>query len=365
MKIAVIGGGNGAFAVSSDLALNGHEVSLFELPEFEKGVKAARDLGGIHLTSIPSSARASGFAKLRIATDPEKILDGAEVVFVVVPAYAQKYMASACAPYLKKEQVICLMPGNLYGGIEFLRTLRRYGNKEVELVAEAECLIYTATRSETGVEIRGFKRGLGLSVFPSRLTEPAAAKIKTLYPELTVRKNVLATGVSNPNVFLHAPLVLLNFTNVERGLDVLSFRAAFTPGVARLVEALDGERMRLTEKDLPDIITTEEMISSWYSSQGAGGKTIYEVMTTNPLYAASRLPKKITHRYFTEDVPYGICPLCELLRIYGLPCRSFEAVASLASVACGDDFWTKARTLSSMGLQLNKRELFNYVSNGE
>jgi opine dehydrogenase len=363
MKITVVGGGNGAFAVSSDLALQGHDVALFELPEFEKGIHAIRRAGGIHLTSIPSSGRGSGFAKLRALADPEEALRGAEVVFVVVPAYAQKTMAEVCAPYLKKEQALCLMPGNLYGSIEFLRTLRRRGNKEVEAVAEMECLIYTATRSETGVEIRGFKRGLGLSVFPSRMME-TAAKVRALYPQSVLRENVLATGVSNPNVLLHVPLVLFNFTNVERGLDVLSFHAAFTPGVARLVEALDAERMRLAEKGL-SIAAAEEMVRSWYSSQGAGGKTIHEVMTTNPLYAASKLPKKITHRYFTEDVPYGICPVEELLGICGLPCRSFEAAAALASAACGENFSAKARTLASMGLRFNERELFAYAANGE
>jgi opine dehydrogenase len=363
MKIAVVGGGNGAFAVSSDLALQGHDVELLELPAFEEGVRAVRAAGGIHLTSIPSSGRGNGFARLRASTTPEEVLPGAEVVFVVVPAYAQKTMGEACAPYLKKEQAVCLMPGNLYGSIEFLRTLRRCGNKEVEAVAEMECLIYTATRSEASVEIRGFKRGLGLSVFPSRMME-AAAKVRALYPQSVLRENVLATGVSNPNVLLHAPLVLLNFTNVERGLDVLSFHAAFTPGVARLVEALDAERMRLTEKGL-SIAATEEMVRNWYSSQGAGGKTIYEVMSTNPLYAASKLPKKITHRYFTEDVPYGICSAGELLEICGLPCRSFEAAAMLASVACGENFSAKARTLASLGLQFNERELFAYVANGE
>ncbi|MDR2178727.1 MAG: NAD/NADP octopine/nopaline dehydrogenase family protein [Synergistaceae bacterium] len=363
MKIAVVGGGNGAFAVSSDFALQGHDVALFELPEFEKNIDAIRRAGGIHLTSIPSSGRGSGFARLRAGVDPEEVLRGAEVVFVVVPAYAQKRMGEVCAPYFKKEQTLCLMPGNLYGSIEFLRTLRRCGNKEVEAIAEMECLIYTATRSETGVEIRGFKRGLGLSVFPSRRME-AAAKVRALYPESVLRENVLATGASNPNVLLHVPLVLLNFANVERGLDVLSFHAAFTPGVARWVESMDAERMRLAEKGL-SMVTTEEMVRNWYSSQGAGGKTIHEVMTTNPLYAASKLPKTITHRYFTEDVPYGVCSISELLRICGLPCRSFEAAAALASVACGENFSAKARTLASIGLQLDERDLFAYVANGE
>lgn len=364
MKITVVGGGNGAFAVSADLALQGHEVTLLESPQFETSIEKIRDIGGIELTSFPSSGRANGFAKLAgITTHPDKALQRAELVFVVVPAYTQKNMAEFCAPYLRKEQTVCLMPGNLYGSIEFLQTLRRYGNSEVEAISEIECLIYTATRTESGVGIRGFKQGLGLSVFPARCSDSAKI-IQSVYPTLKLRKNILATGVSNPNILLHVPLVLLNFTNIERGADLLSFHTTFTQGVARLVDSLDAERMQLAERGIADIVTTGEMVRSWYSAQGAHGATSYEIMSTNPLYASSKLPKKIDHRYFTEDVPYGVCPIAELLRLCHLQYDRFEAVAELTGIACGKDFWSEARTLASLGLQLDKKELIKYITEG-
>lgn len=365
MKITVVGGGNGAFAISADLALAGHIVTLLEAPQFEAGIEMVRDAGGIELASIPSSGRPCGFAPLAaVTTNPAEALEQAELVFVAVPAYAQRKMAELCAPILGGGPTVCLMPGNLYGSVEFMQTLRRCGNTEVDAVAETECLIYTATRRDSSVAIRGFKRGLGLSVFPSRRMD-IAKKIQAVYPELALRKNVLATGVSNPNVLLHVPLALLNFTNVERGLDVLSYHAAFTPGVARLVETLDAERMQLAGRKIADITTTEEMVRSWYSSQGAGGSTIHEIMSTNPLYAASKLPKRTDHRYFTEDIPYGICPVAELLSLCGLPRDGFEAVAALAGIACGRDFWSEARTLASLGLHLNEKELIAYIAEGE
>ena len=365
-KITVVGGGNGAFAVSSDLALNGHEVTILEAPKYAQGIEEIRIAGGIGLESIASSKRNNGFAALvRVTTDPEEALSGAEVVFVIVPAYAQRAMAEFCAPYLKKEHTVCLMPGNLFGSIEFLRTLRRCGNKEVDAVAEAECLIYTATRSAANVRIRGFKKGLGLGVFPSRHSARVGAVIRSIYPEMTIRNNVLASGVSNPNVLLHVPLVLLNFTNVERGVDVLSYHATFTRGVAQLVEALDKERMALNGRGIVDIASIGEMVRSWYSDQGAVGDSVYEIMTTNPLYSASKLPARKEHRYFTEDIPYGICPISELLEVCGLPNRAFSAAADLACIAWGRDFFAEARSLASMGLMFSLKELLAYVEEGE
>ena len=365
-RITVIGGGNGAFAVSSDLALQGHEVTLLEMPAFEAGIDAIRQRGGIVLQSLPSSSRPSGFAPLkRVTTDPAEGLASVEVVFVVVPAYAQRIMAEFCAPYLREEQTVCLMPGNLYGSIEFLRTLRRCGNTHVRAIAEAECLIYTATRKEAEVGIRGFKRGLGLGVFPSRLTADVTPILTAIYPDLRVRQNVLATGASNPNVLLHVPLVLLNFANIERVLDILSYHEAVTPGVADLVAAMDAERMQLARNGFADLISISKMVQAWYSAQGARGDTIYDIMTTNPLYVKSKLPTKKEHRYFTEDIPYGICPMSELLEVCGLSNRLFSATADLAGAAWGQDFRKKARTLESLGLALGTNDILSYIAEGE
>lgn len=365
-KITVAGGGNGAFAVASDLALDGHEVTLLELPQYERGIEKIRSAGGIRLESIASSGRNNGFAQLAgILADPEKALRDAEVVFVVVPAFAQRAMAEFCAPWLTEKQAVCLMPGNLNGSVEFLRTLRRCGNRKTEAIAEAECLIYTATRSEDGVQIRGFKRGLGIGVFPSRCTEALAGRIREIYPVMSVRKNVMASGVSNPNVLLHVPMVLLNFSNIERGLEMLSYHASFTQGVAGLVGRLDAERMRLGEEGIVDILSIGDMVRTWYSAQGAGGENVYDIMTTNPLYAKSKLPLKKEHRYFTEDIPYGICPISELLQIHGLPHEVFSATANLAGAAWGRDFFAEARTLASLGLHCDARELNTYLQEGE
>ncbi len=288
-------------------------------------------------------------------------------MLVVVPAYGQKAMASLCAPFLRGDQTVCLMPGNAYGSMEFLRTIRQKGNHSVQAVAELECLIYTATRGDDWVRIRGFKRGLGAAVFPAAMTDETLRPIRELYPTLTVRDNILATGVSNPNVFLHTPLTLLNLANVERGLDMHSYHGAFTRGVASLVEALDGERMELAS--LPGVVGSltpvGEMIRSWYAEQGASGDSLYDIMTTNPLYKNSKLPRTTGHRYIVEDVPYGLCPLEELLETCGLAHPVCTGMTSVMDYATGLDLRGQARTLASMGLSFSLPDLLRYVRHGE
>ena len=37
-KITIIGGGNGGFAAAADLTIRGHEITLYELPDFRNGL---------------------------------------------------------------------------------------------------------------------------------------------------------------------------------------------------------------------------------------------------------------------------------------------------------------------------------------
>ena len=72
MKFAVLGGGNGAHAMTADLSMAGHEVSMFELPQFKENIAVAQILGGIELIVRDTSGREfvaaaggrSGFANL-------------------------------------------------------------------------------------------------------------------------------------------------------------------------------------------------------------------------------------------------------------------------------------------------------------
>lgn len=46
-KVTIIGGGNGAFAAASDLTIRGHQITLYELPQFAKNLEEVSQRGGI------------------------------------------------------------------------------------------------------------------------------------------------------------------------------------------------------------------------------------------------------------------------------------------------------------------------------
>lgn len=87
-KVTIIGGGNGAFAAASDLTIRGHQITLYELPQFAKNLEEVSQRGGIELEAFENNGLTGGFAKLyKITTDIEEALAESEIVMIVVPAY--------------------------------------------------------------------------------------------------------------------------------------------------------------------------------------------------------------------------------------------------------------------------------------
>ena len=93
-KVTVIGGGNGGFATAADLTIRGHQVTLFELPQFSSGLSEVIKRGGIDMEAYANNGLQGGFAKLhKITTNISEAIAESDIIFVVVPAYSMNTIA--------------------------------------------------------------------------------------------------------------------------------------------------------------------------------------------------------------------------------------------------------------------------------
>jgi opine dehydrogenase len=367
-NVAVLGGGNGAFITAADLKLRGHRVTLCEVPEFQKNIEGVLKDPTIELQIVGHPGIGAGVARLdRVTTNPKEALAGAEVVLMVLPAFGQKPFAEACAPYLEDGQIVVLTPGNFGGALEFANVFARKGKGQKIIIAEMECMIYSGFKASPNMAwVSGYKRGLRVAAYPGKETPRVMEKLLKVYPDVRPAKNVLETGLRNINTVVHAPIVIHNAGWIEKSKGkFLFYWDGCTPGVGHTAEAVDRERMTLGKKFGFKLDSMLDVSLEWYGHEGAKGKTLQEVLSTNPAYVKDDAPATLNHRFLLEDIPYGMVPMESLGKITGVPTPVTSAIVTLASELLQIDFRSKARDLKSLGLhRLSLPELKNLVNRG-
>ena len=94
MKIAILGGGNGAYAAAADLSEQGHAVRLWRRDA--AALAAAQLAGSIHLKDVRG---ARDVAIACITPDIGVALQAADLILLPGPAQAQIDIARAMAPH--------------------------------------------------------------------------------------------------------------------------------------------------------------------------------------------------------------------------------------------------------------------------
>jgi len=383
VKITILGGGHGGFTMAADLSMTGHEVNLYELPEFANNLKPVLERGGINVVArkfpageelqLPGGGR-SGFAKItgKVTTNIKEALEGVDLVMLVVPAFGRERFAKEMAPHLRDGQIIVVWPA-YFGALVVAKTLRDAGCKNDIIVAETESLIYlTKKRGPAEVLVQGVKAKLDVAAFPTMRTNEVVTVLQEVFPKSRIvkAKNVLQTTLTNVNLVLHPPSTSLNLPKVERVLfpyyeDVggPSWRAYdVTPAMAKVMEAIDREIVSLGERLELKLPGLKETLGAFY---GALGRNLYETILNCYAYQLQLAPTSIEHRFVTEDVPYGLVPVSHLADQIGVPTPVIKALITIACAATGRDFWEEGLSMEKLGLAgRTAKEIVEYVEKG-
>lgn len=360
-RYTIIGAGHGGKAMVAHLALMGMPTTLYNrTPEH---IAAIKELHGIDLDSSEGGPR--GFGKLECVTSsiPEA-LEKAEMIMVVVPSSAHADVAKACAPYLKDGQIVVLHPGRTCGAIEFAKVLRDQHCQADVTVAEAETFIY-ASRSDGPAQSRIFriKEAVPLAALPATRNRLVLDKIHEAYPQFIDGGNVLQTGLNNMGAIFHPALTLLNAGWIESTHgDYQFYIDGVTPSVARVLEALDRERVTVASSLGIRGRTALEWLKLAYDTSG---EDLHEAVHNQPGYYGIKAPPTLNHRYIFEDVPMSLVPIASLGERYGVSVRGMDSIIRLASIIHRTDYWRRGRTLDKLGLNdLSVGELTRYVNEG-
>jgi opine dehydrogenase len=360
-RFTVIGAGHGGKAMAAHLALMGFPTKLYN--RTAANIEFIRKRGGIELESYEGGP--SGFGRLVEATsDMEEALRDSQVIMVVVPSNAHHDVAEAAAKHLVDGQIVLLNPGRTLGALEFDKTIRDNGCTADVLIAEAETFLY-ASRSDGPSQARIFriKDSLPLAALPAIRTQEVLDAISPAFPQFISGENVLHTSLNNMGTIFHPALTILNAGRIEStGGDYQYYIEGATPSVARVLEAMDRERVTVASAMGIRAQTAMEWLQRAYS---AHGENLYESIQNQTGYYGITAPKTLNHRYIFEDVPFSLVPIADLGKQYGVSVRCIDSIIRLACVIHRTDYWRRGRTLAKLGIQgLSVSELTHYVMDG-
>ncbi len=377
-KIAVLGAGNGGYVMAADLSMVGHKVNLYELPEYaEYNLNPVIERGGIEVISqdtsgneiVLSAGGKSGFTKIsgKVSSDIKEAISGVDIIMLVVPGFVREKFIRTFAPYLEDGQIIAIWPG-YFGALQCVKLLKDLGVEKDVAIAETESLIYNCTKlGNAKVRNKGQKEKMLVSVFPAKKKEAVFNELQKIYPQFLPSNNVLETTLVNVNPPLHPQSVLLNLYRVERKFYPFDEKLNkpvekaydVTPGMARVMEAVDSERLKIGEKLGLKLNSLQKTLGIFY---GAKGKDLYETISTCYAYQVQGAPTSLEDRYVTEDVPYGLVPYTLLGEQIGIPVNTIRAMATIGCSATGRDFWKEGLDMESVGLAgKNVEEILKFL----
>ena len=355
MQITVLGAGAGGTAMAFDCASHGHEVRLFDFEQFPDNVAKIAEQGGIH-----ADGDISGFGAIAYSGhDIDEALQGAELIYVVGPAYSTEPFGEAVAGKLSPGQTVIVSPSSCGGALAFKRAAGLDLDDESIRVAETSTLHYAVRLTEPG-QIRVFlklKAGNLLAALPSKHTADILALIADVYPSMEPAESVLQTSLQNANPIIHPAVTLSNAARIEMtGGDFLFYEEGVSDSVGRLIEALDNERIAIGKQLGIVILPDPDMgMRQGYMLEGNYGSGYRNA----PGFQGIGAQPQLDHRYINEDVGYGLVFMSELGRQVGVPTPGIDAVINVASIVMARDYKGESlRTPETLGIaELSAAEL--------
>jgi len=400
--ITIIGAGNGAHALAADCKLGGAEVRMYEFTKFNNKVKAILNSHRICFEGIEmnhKNFKRNGTAVIDMVTyDMKEAVHGADHILVSAQAQGFGAVFEELAPLLEDGQTVSIFPDN-FGSLILRRIMRDKGLNTKVIIAGYSSLVY-GTRltdfnnmeTETDVvNIMYRENEIRVDTLPSSDFDAylsASIEIPALDATALIHGDtVLDIGLSNVNVLLHVPAVVLNTGTIENwGIiphigapDVIYdiYAHGVSPCVGRVQYAFYQDQIAIAEAFGVGICPVEEDVLQ--SRMGLIGQMMYgedfRQPFSEPLDQTTWLPapkgERFAHftmesRYITEDVPVGCASALSFAKVLQVETPVISAMTNLSNIMMETDYCKTGYSLKDFGLEkMTAAEMVEYMRTGK
>jgi opine dehydrogenase len=336
MKVAVLGTGSIGLG-SAALLGRGHQVTLWS--------PSGRGIDGLADGRLRFAGALAGEAPVRTARDLAGALADAEAIILAIPAYGHHAILTACAPQLRSDQAVLLMPMLSLGGLVLARLLAARGVRC--LIAGFGTTVMTARKTgPDSVRILALRDRLDVAALPAADTPRALKLAQDLFGDrFNAQADLLAISLAQTNPVAHVPLALVNLSRIERGETWAQYEH-MAGATANMCVALDRERLAVAQAFGLSVRSIEE---HFHLSFGAPMMDFSDQCRwVHEKLGSPAGPATLDTRYITEDVPYGLVFTARMGRVAGAPTPVTDACIALASAAYRRDFGVANALLNAL-----------------
>jgi opine dehydrogenase len=356
-KIAILGAGNGGYALASDLALSGYKVNLFELGRFSDfNLKPIEEKGGIEREGMRP-----GLAQIDVLTSNiDEALEDVKVVNVTIPAFAHREFIELMAQHLDSKTVI-FFPLN-FADVKLSRFIDENDLGIKTIIAGGETMPYACRRMgrPAYIFVRWIFPRIRVAAIPARNTGKLMESTKGYPINLKPVKSTLEVSMAYENPVGHIPMMILNAASIERTSGFWEiFYDTLVGGKERegkpqrsqekLIEAIKKEQSAVCEK-LGFSFEAEPFMGELPSPAVPWSMETYWSMT-----------ERLDYRYLTEDVPFGLVTWASFGDLLGIETPTLDACIQIASVLLNRDFFAEGMTIEKLGFaRMNVKQVVDF-----
>ncbi len=353
LSITISGSGNGAHALAV-VASQNTDVDIDWLTGSEERARLLRrGLSQNGLRSTGAVAARAGHIRT-ITADPAEVIPRADVVLILVPAFAHGHVLRRIAPYLSEGTTLGCMPTR--GGFEFDAT-RLPGSRAREhpTTFGLQTLPWSTRVTRPGelVHVGAVKREVLLAALPAGRAAAIAQQLgRILGTRVIPTDSFLGLTLGNPGQFIHPGLMYGHFRSWggeeydEDEIPLLYAQATHEIGeligqlshealaVTRQLEACSGGILHLRAGVIP--------IHAWLRrvyGHLSETSTIAASLRTGPIRARKapmlevrpgKFVPNFGYRYLSEDVPFGLVATRALAEIADVKTPTIDEVITWA-----------------------------------
>ena len=224
---------------------------------------------------------------------------------------------------------------NLSGGFVIFDHIQKQQKRKLLSIASAHTLPFASRASEGSISILNRRKKTLISFSDDDLL-PDIRKLEELMSTPLINDgNHLHCAIDRSSYVMHPLITMMNYAKIERNEPFHFYRDGLTESIEKLLVETGYERKSLCDKlGFTDFISPEQRVKQFKENYMEDFKNVLP-------------PTSSQHRFFTEDIPFGLVFMCTLGTTLGIPMPLSEAIVNITSSLCKNNFWNSPLNLSN------------------